>query len=200
MVIAEGPAGTGKTAIACSVSLEMLMNGRISKIIVTRPTITLGNDIGYLPGDMGNKMEPWIVPIYDNFKEEIDKEYLEKLIKNNIIEIVPLPYIRGRTFSSCWIIADEMQNSSKMEIMTLLTRLGEDSKIIITGDLDQCDLYIDNDTNININTNKIQNGLYDLIARIKKNIPSKYIDIIKFTIDDVERSKFVKHILKLYMN
>ena len=188
MVIAVGPSGTGKTSIACSMSLERLFNKEISKIIITRPTVSTGNEMGFLPGTVENKMEPWLAPLYDNFVDEMNRESLQRYIQNSTIEICPLSFIRGRTFSSCWIIADEMQNSTPMEMKTLLTRVGENTKIIVTGDLDQCDL--------NINGGK--NGLEDLLEKVEKNGKSKYTRIVTFTIDDVQRSDFVKYILKMY--
>ena len=188
MVIAVGPSGTGKTSIACSTSLERLVNREISKIIITRPTVSTGNEMGFLPGTVENKMEPWLAPLYDNFVDEMNRESLQKHIQNNTIEICPLSFIRGRTFSSCWIIADEMQNSTPMEMKTLLTRVGENTKIIVTGDLDQCDLKISGD----------KNGLEDLLEKVGKKGKSKYAKIVTFTIDDVQRSDFVKYILKMY--
>lgn len=188
MVIAVGPSGTGKTSIACSVSLERLVNKQISKIVITRPTVSTGNEMGFLPGTMENKMEPWLAPLYDNFVDEMDKESLQRYLQNNKIEICPLSFIRGRTFSSCWIIADEMQNSTPMEMKTLLTRVGETTKIIVTGDLAQCDLR----------NNGGKNGLEDLLEKLEKNMNPKYSRIVSFTMDDVQRSDFVKYILKLY--
>lgn len=188
MVIAVGPSGTGKTSIACSMSLERLVNREISKIIITRPTVSTGTEMGFLPGTVENKMEPWLAPLYDNFVDEIDRESLQTYIKNNSIEICPLSFIRGRTFSSCWIIADEMQNSTPMEMKTLLTRVGENTKIIVTGDIEQCDLKI----------NGGKNGLEDLLEKVEKKGKSKYAKIVTFSIDDVQRSDFVKYILKMY--
>lgn len=188
MVIAVGPSGTGKTSIACSTSLERLIDNQITKIVVTRPMVSTGNEMGFLPGTMENKMDPWLTPLYDNFLDEINKKSLEEYIHNNAIEICPLAYIRGRTFSSCWIIADEMQNSTSMEMKTLLTRVGENSKIIVTGDLDQCDLR----------QNGQKNGLQDLIEKVKEKNSNKHTDIVTFDIDDVQRSDFVKYVLKLY--
>lgn len=190
LVIATGPSGTGKTSIACSESLERLMNNDISKIIITRPTVCVGNELGYLPGNLDEKMSPWIVPIYESFLEEIDKKTLNTFVNDRKIEICPLSHIRGRTLSSCWIIADEMQNCTPIEMKTLLTRVGENAKIIVTGDTEQCDL----DSKL-INTN----GLSDLIYKIEQKNNNKYTNVSRFTINDVQRSEFVKHILKLYI-
>lgn len=200
LVIAIGPSGTGKTAVACSLSLEQLVTERISKLVITRPTISTGNDLGFLPGTLENKMDPWVAPIYDNFMKEMRLDTLKWYMKNNMIEICPLSYIRGKTFSSCWIIADEMQNSTPMEMKTLLTRVGENTKIIVTGDLDQCDLPQSNSSGENEYSTP-NNGLEDLIKKMRsvsnKNY-TKYADIITFSENDVQRSDFVKHILKLY--
>lgn len=189
LVIAVGPSGTGKTSIACSESLEKLINDEISKIIITRPTVCVGNELGFLPGNLEEKMSPWIVPIYESFLDEIDKPTLDMYINDRIIEICPLSYIRGRTLSSCWIIADEMQNCSPAEMKTLLTRVGDNAKIIVTGDVEQCDL----DSAL-----VATNGLTDLINKVETKKNSKYTCVMQFTIDDVQRSDFVKYIIRLY--
>lgn len=191
LVIAVGPAGTGKTSVACSESLSRLMCDDISKIVVTRPMVSVGDELGFLPGTIGDKMDPWLVPLYDNFLGDIDRPTLDMYLQKKIIEICPLSYIRGRTFSSCWVIADEMQNSTPMEMKTLLTRVGTNAKIIVTGDLDQCDL----DCSTGRTTT---NGLQDLVDRVGEKKESRYTSLIEFSVDDVQRSEFVKYVLNLY--
>ena len=134
-----GPAGSGKTYLACNEAIQLLKNGFINKIILTRPLVPVEEDIGFLPGNIIKKMDPWTKPIIDIFEEKYSKQEIEKLIHNNIIEISPLAFMRGRTFKNAYIIADEMQNSSPNQMLMLTTRIGENSKMIITGDLKQSD-------------------------------------------------------------
>lgn len=190
VVLGVGPAGTGKTLLACNVGLENLMNNQIKKLIITRPTVSVGQDIGYLPGSLEDKMDPWMIPIYDSFKEHISLKTLSQCLNTKSIEICPLTYIRGRTFHDSYIIADEMQNSSIMEMKTLLTRIGKDSKMVLTGDIDQSDLPI----------NSIS-GLEDLLIKLnkkKEEIDNDFLKLVQFDIDDVERSEVVKYFLKMY--
>lgn len=188
LVISTGPAGTGKTLIACNVGLEHLQNNEfVDKVIITRPVIPVGQDLGYLPGDIHSKMHPWLIPIYDSFSESIDARKLQLYMETNAIEICPLSYIRGRTFHNAYIVADEMQNSTSMEMKTLLTRIGKNTKLVITGDLEQCDIG----DNIN--------GLEDLMSKLdKKKHDTNLIKNVEFDIEDVERSDIVKHILEIY--
>ena len=186
LVIGVGPAGTGKTMHACKQGLYNLKKGNVDKLIITRPTVSIDNEqMGFLPGSLKDKMDPWMYPIYDFFLEEIEKQDLQKLIEKQQLEICPLAYMRGRTFRKSYIIADEMQNASANQIKTLLTRLDENSKIVMTGDLDQCDIY--------------ESGLEDLLYRLEKcDNKNEYYHIEQFTIKDVKRSDFVKYILSMY--
>ena len=134
-----GPAGTGKTFLACQEAINLLKFNLIDKIILTRPVVPVEEDIGFLPGNLIKKMDPWTRPIFDVFEEKFSKQEIDNLVKNNIIEISPLAYMRGRTFKNAFIIADEMQNSSPNQMLMLTTRIGENSKMIITGDLKQTD-------------------------------------------------------------
>lgn len=187
VVLGVGPAGTGKTLFACKVGMEKLLNKDIEKIVITRPTISLGEDMGYLPGSLEEKMYPWLIPLYDSFKEKIPHRTLQNFINDKTIEICPLAYIRGRTFTNAYIIADEMQNSTEMEMKTLLTRIGQDSKMVLTGDLEQSDI-------------EEVNGLEDLLLKLKKNnqFDNSYLQITQFDTHDIERSEVVKYILQLY--
>ena len=191
MIIAVGPAGTGKTLFACLKAVSQLKNGNIRKLILTRPVVTVEEDIGFLPGNINKKMDPWTKPIFDLFLEFFSKTELDNFIHNNIIEISPLAFMRGRTFKNSFIIADEMQNSSPNQMKMLTTRIGTNSKMVITGDLNQTDI-------------PSKNGLEDLLERINKynlknnNTLNSSIKIIKFEKEDIERSDIVKHIINLY--
>ena len=189
LVVGIGPAGTGKTHFACKIALEHLDNKKINRIIITRPTISVGQNIGFLPGDIEAKMTPWLIPLYENFvKTSEDTKLIKAYFHNHFIEICPLSYIRGRTFDNCFIIADEMQNSSISEMKSLLTRIGHNSKLVITGDINQTDIY--NNTN----------GLEHLMSMLqeKKNVDTTKIQYVVFDNTDIKRSEFVKYILELY--
>ncbi len=140
IVVGTGAAGTGKTLFACQEAIQKFKQGEVQKIIITRPLVSVEQeDIGFLPGTLENKMDPWTRPIFDIFREYYSKTEIEKMMYNNIIEISPLAYMRGRTFKYSWIIADEMQNSSPNQMLMMTTRLGIGSKLVITGDLQQSD-------------------------------------------------------------
>jgi len=190
MIIAVGPAGTGKTLFACLKAISQLKNGEIKKLVVTRPVVTVEEDIGFLPGNIVKKMDPWTRPIFDLFLEFFSKTELDNFIYNNIIEISPLAFMRGRTFKNSIIIADEMQNSSPNQMKMLTTRIGVNSKMVITGDLMQTDIQ-----------NK--NGLEDLITKINRynantNNSLHAIKIVTFEKRDIERSEIVKSIINIY--
>jgi phosphate starvation-inducible PhoH-like protein len=190
MIIAAGPAGTGKTLFACLKAISQLKNGEIKKLVVTRPVVTVEEDIGFLPGNIVKKMDPWTRPIFDLFLEFFSKTELDNFIYNNIIEISPLAFMRGRTFKNSFIIADEMQNSSPNQMKMLTTRIGVNSKMVITGDLNQTDILV-------------TNGLHDLIERVnnynsKTNNSLHAIKIVKFEKRDIERSEIVKSIIDIY--
>uniref|UniRef100_A0A6C0CV12 PhoH-like protein n=1 Tax=viral metagenome TaxID=1070528 RepID=A0A6C0CV12_9ZZZZ len=186
LVLGVGPAGTGKTMFACKVAMEHLLENRIKKIIITRPVVPLGNELGFLPGTLEDKMDPWLVPIYDSMKHSMTSKSINQMVYNKTIEVCPLAYIRGRTFDDTFLIADEMQNSSIMEMKTLLTRVGKDSKVVLTGDLDQSDI-------------EDVNGLEDLLLKLKKeNDNNRFFKLIEFDNNDIERSELVKYILQLY--
>lgn len=193
LVVGIGPAGSGKTLIACAYAINKLLARDISKVVITRPAVTIDENHGFLPGDLESKMMPWLIPIYDCFKEYVTMYRLKGFIQNDDIEICPLSYIRGRTFHNSWIIADEVQNSTINQMKTLLTRVGNNSKMILTGDLQQCDL-------------RQENGLEDFLRRYSYYLQDdptepKYKDIIKlveFNETDIMRSELVKHILTIY--
>ena len=190
MILAVGPAGTGKTLFACLKAISQLRNGEIDKLIVTRPVVPVEEDIGFLPGNLVKKMDPWTRPIFDLFLEFFSKSELDNYIHNNIIEISPLAFMRGRTFKNSFIIADEMQNSSPNQMKLLTTRIGDNSKIVITGDLNQTDI-------------SSKNGLQDFINRLYDykdgtNNTMENIKIVTFEKYDIERSKIVKNVIDIY--
>ena len=185
IIFSIGPAGTGKTFLGCHYAIKSFLEGKYDKIIITRPTVSVDEDIGYLPGTMNEKMLPWLKPIYDVFDKYINNTYTQKLIKEGCIEICPLAYMRGRTFEDCVILADEMQNSTHNQMKMILTRISLGSKLIINGDLEQSD--------------SSRNGLKDFISKYEKyNKPKDDIRIIKFKNNDVQRHSVIKTILDIY--
>jgi phosphate starvation-inducible PhoH-like protein len=184
LVIAIGPAGTGKTMGACQEAIKQLKEGNIKKIVITRPIIGADNDIGFLPGKLEDKMAPWTRPILDVFYDYYTKSKIEQFIKNDIIEISPLIYMRGRTFKNAFIIGDEMQNTNINQMKMLLTRIGDNSKMVITGDLAQKDIII-------------KNGLDHFLNLIKNN-NSDMIGIIHMNNNDIKRSEIVQTIINIY--
>jgi len=184
IVFSYGPAGTGKTfqAVACAVAA--LKNKEVEKIIITRPVVEAGEHLGFLPGDLKEKVDPYLIPLYDALDKMIPKDKLKKLLSENTIEIAPLAYMRGRTLHNSFMILDEAQNSTKMQMKMFLTRLGVTSKAIITGDITQIDLE----------KNEIC-GLIDAM-KVLKNI--KGISFVELTDKDVVRHRLVKDIIKAY--
>lgn len=175
---------THNTLFAVEKGIEFYKEKIFSKIVITRPAVSVDEDHGFLPGTLQEKMDPWVRPILDIFKEHFSLDHLDYLIQNEKIEISPLAYIRGRTFKYSWIIADEMQNATISQTKSLLTRLGNKSKMVITGDLQQVDTKI------------AHNGLKDFLDKIPFN--SKYIKHIQFSKDDIERHPAIKEILNIY--
>ena len=192
IIIANGPAGTGKTLFACLKAINLLNKEQINKIIITRPIIPVEDEeIGFLPGNVVKKMDPWTKPIFDLFLEYYSRTELDFLINKNSIEICPLAFMRGRTFKNSFIIADEMQNSSPNQMKMLTTRIGQNSKMVITGDLHQSDILKENGLNDFINKiNKYNN--------IKNNNETKLISIIDLSNEDIERSEIVKKVIEIY--
>jgi phosphate starvation-inducible PhoH-like protein len=189
IVVVIGPAGSGKTFIACQAGINKLLNKEVKKLVITRPAICVDESHGYLPGDLNAKMHPYMKPIYDVFLEYVTMATLKSHIKNEVIEICPFSFLRGRTFNNCFVIADETQNTTKGQMQTLLTRIGDNCKTIVTGDLSQSDLKTP------------ENGLSDLIERCERQYifsDEICIDIVKFTDDDVIRSETTKKIIHLY--
>ena len=184
IVLAIGPAGTGKTMLAVQHGIKLFQEGIVDKIIVTRPAVSVDEDLGFLPGTLNEKMAPWTRPIFDVFGEYYQQKDIAKMLEDGTVEISPLAYMRGRTFKNAYIIADECQNTTVNQMKMLLTRLGEGSKMVVTGDLAQADRVNDN-------------GLIDF-CNLLSGKDLKYIDIVEFDHRDIERHSAVKEILSIY--
>jgi phosphate starvation-inducible protein PhoH and related proteins len=184
LVISVGPAGTGKTYLAMAYGLESLLNGSVKRIIMTRPVVEAGENLGFLPGSLEEKVNPYLRPLYDAIFDMIDYERFEKLVQSGAIEIAPLAYMRGRTLHDAFIILDEAQNTSHKQMQMFLTRLGMRSKIVITGDISQIDL-----------PGRETSGLVEIVTLLK-NIEG--IRIIRFGKEDVIRHPLVRKIIHAY--
>ena len=185
IVFAIGPAGTGKTMLACQWAVKMFQEGEVDKIVVTRPAVSVDEQHGFLPGTLQQKMEPWTRPIFDVFEEYYYAKEIEEMVKEGVIEISPLAYMRGRTFKKSFIIADEMQNATPSQMKMLLTRLGDHSRMVVTGDLQQAD-------------RPSSNGLLEFLGLFNDFKNNKHVDVCQFTTDDVERHPAVREILSIY--
>jgi phosphate starvation-inducible PhoH-like protein len=184
IVFGIGPAGTGKTLLAVQVAVKLFKAGKVDKIIVTRPAVSVDEDLGFLPGTLEEKMAPWTRPIFDVLREYFNAKEIEGLIQEGIIEIAPLAYMRGRTFKHSFILADEMQNATPNQMKMLLTRLGEQSMMAVTGDLNQADRLKDN-------------GLIDF-TKLLESTNQSCLDIVQFEQGDIERHAAVKAVLQVY--
>ena len=184
VLFAIGPAGTGKTYTAVALAVRALKNKEIKRIILTRPAVEAGESLGFLPGDLKEKVDPYLRPLYDALDDMIPAEKLKVYLENRTIEVAPLAFMRGRTLDNCFVILDEAQNSTDLQLKMFLTRMGPTAKFIVTGDVTQIDL-----------PKKAQSGLHNAL-RILGDI--KGIDIIYLTGEDVVRHKLVKQILKAY--
>ena len=195
ILFAVGPAGTGKTMLACNQAIKELKSGNIQKIVITRPVVPVEEEeIGFLPGNINKKMDPWTRPIFDIFYEFYQKKDVEAMLYNNVIEISPLAFMRGRTFKHSYIIADEMQNSSPNQMLMLTTRIGEGSKMVITGDLKQSDRGINSGLQDFINKHRAYTNYLNRIG----NETRMGIDIVELSKNDIERSKVINKLLEIY--
>lgn len=184
LVISIGPAGTGKTYLAVAQALKSVLSRKRRKLILTRPVVEAGENLGFLPGDLEQKISPYLRPLYDAMEAFIPPEALRRLEENRIIEIAPLAYMRGRTLSECFVILDEAQNTTKEQMKMFLTRLGEGTQAVVTGDVTQIDL-----------TKRSSSGLLDVISVLKS------IREIEFTFlgeEDVVRNPLVRKIVRAY--
>lgn len=199
IVFGIGPAGCGKTLFACCSAIHSFKHGNITKIILTRPAVSVEEDLGFLPGDILRKMDPWLQPLFDVFLEHYTQSELDTMIERGVIEIAPLGYMRGRTFKNVFILADEMQNSSPMQMKMLLTRIGEGSKMVVTGDLQQSDWNVKNSRG-SYSQRAMLNGLADFMGKFLRETNTDICDIglVEMTANDVERSQVVRRILKIY--
>ena len=184
LIFALGPAGTGKTYISVAMAVKALKDRDVKKIIITRPAVEAGENLGFLPGDLKEKIDPYLRPIYDALNDMVPSEKLRYYMESGVIEIAPLAYMRGRTLNDAFILLDEAQNTTPMQIKMFLTRMGPNSKVIITGDMSQIDL-----------PKKQKSGLVESID-ILKNV--KGIGFVQLDGKDVVRHKLVKDIIEAY--
>jgi len=184
IVISVGPAGTGKTFLAVAHAVSLLEKHEIDKIVLCRPAVEAGESLGFLPGDLRDKIDPYLAPLYDALNDLLPKNKVQTLVNNNIIEIIPLAYMRGRTINRAAMILDEAQNASPIQMKMFLTRLGIESRAIITGDISQIDL-----------PKKTSSGLVQVL-KILKSI--KGIGIVKLNENDITRHDLVKDIINAY--
>jgi phosphate starvation-inducible PhoH-like protein len=206
IVLATGPAGTGKTVFACEYGLHLFFKGVFDKIIFTRPLVSVDEEFGFLPGTMEEKMAPWVRPIYDVLVQYIPAKEIQQLMDDKTIEIIPLGFMRGRTFKRTWIVADEMQNSTANQMKMLLTRIGQGSKMVLTGDLQQCDHTTKHHYKYGGNrVDPLLNGLDDFLKRFyqKKDpeVGDEYNGRIvhyEFGLGDIQREQVVKDVLNIY--
>jgi phosphate starvation-inducible PhoH-like protein len=187
IVFATGPAGTGKTMLAMLAGIKAFKEGQVSKLILTRPAVGVDDEKhGFLPGNINAKMEPWTKPLFDVIQEYYNPREVARMLEEQVIEISPLAFMRGRTFKGSWVVADEMQNATPGQIKMLLTRLGEGSKIVVTGDTRQADRS-DSD-----------NGLLDFKGLVERYQQSRYVAGVEFERKDIARHPAVKEILDIY--
>jgi len=186
IVVTVGPAGTGKTYLAMLAAVQALRSGECDRIVLTRPAVGVeGESHGFLPGDLNAKMEPWTRPLLDVMREYYRAQDIVTMIQDQVVEIAPLAFMRGRTFKNSWIIADEMQNATPAQAKMLMTRIGQNSKIVITGDVEQADRA------------NGDNGLLDLCTRLRAN-PVNGMEMCMLETRDVQRHKIIGDVLRLY--
>ena len=186
IVVTAGPAGTGKTYLAMLAAVKAFRNGDVDRIVLTRPAVGVeGEEHGFLPGDLNQKMDPWVRPLTDILREYYRQPDIAAMIAEQTIEIAPLGFMRGRTFKNCYIIADEMQNATPNQCKMLMTRIGENSKIVITGDIEQADRI------------KGNNGLADLCERLGEG-GVKGIAVCDLDDRDIQRHRIISSVLDLY--
>ena len=183
IVISTGPAGTGKSLLACNSAALALKQGHVNRIILTRPAVSVDEQHGFLPGTLEAKMDPWVRPLTDALGRHFRPNQVRTMMEDRLIEVCPLAYMRGRTFDAAWIIADEMQNSTPSQMQMVLTRIGEGSKMVITGDPRQHDRGFED------------NGLTDFVNRLQ---PSDQVQHVIFTDAEIERHPVIKEILGWY--
>lgn len=183
IVFGIGSAGTGKTFLAASYAAELLYYRNIEKIVITRPNVESGRSLGFLPGELDEKYAPYLEPFNDCFRKFLGKSFYEYCLKTKVIEPIPLGFMRGRSFDNTLILADEMQNATKADMLMFLSRLGKNSKVIISGDPRQCDIS--------------NSGLQDATDRLSR---IKGVEVVEFLSEDIVRSPLCKQIIMAYSN
>tara|TARA_B100000989_G_scaffold62132_2_gene42847 strand:+ start:2502 stop:3245 length:744 start_codon:yes stop_codon:yes gene_type:complete len=187
IIFATGPAGTGKTMLAVLAAVKALKEHTIDRLIITRPAVGVDDEKhGFLPGDINAKMEPWTKPIFDVVREYYNAKQIQTMISEGVIEISPLAFMRGRTFKNAHVIADEMQNATPSQMKMLLTRIGDDSRMVVTGDIAQTD------------RKEYENGLIDFTKLYNEYSKSEYVTLCKFGHNDIERHPAVAEVLDIY--
>ncbi len=185
ITVATGPAGTGKTYLAMLAAIKAFRDGTCERIVLTRPAVGVDDEKhGFLPGDLNSKMEPWTRPLFDVLREFYNKKEIARMLDEQTIEISPLAFMRGRTFKDAWIIADEMQNATPSQMKMLMTRIGENSKIVITGDVEQTDRTVHN------------NGLIDLCKRLETQRDG--LSVCYMNNRDIQRHPIIDTVLEIY--
>jgi phosphate starvation-inducible PhoH-like protein len=186
IIVVSGPAGTGKTYLAMLAAIKAMREGHCDKIILTRPAVGVDDEQhGFLPGDLNAKMEPWTRPLIDVLKEHYSVKEIQHMLAEQIVEIAPLAFCRGRNFKNSYIVLDEAQNCTPSQLKMIMTRIGYGSKIVITGDIEQADRRTS------------QNGLLDLVDRLQRyEVPG--LSVCKFEVSDIQRHSIIEHVLKLY--
>ena len=188
ITIAVGPAGTGKTYLAMQAAIQALRTGQVDRIVLTRPAVGVDDEKhGFLPGDLNQKMEPWTRPLLDVLHEYYSPKDVAQMLADQVIEISPLAFMRGRTFKSAYIIADEMQNATPSQMKMLLTRIGVGSKIVVTGDIEQTD------------RTTVNNGLIDIADRLEST-PSRGLQVCRLGAKDVQRHPIIATVLEIYQD
>jgi phosphate starvation-inducible PhoH-like protein len=185
IVFAIGPAGTGKTMLGVQMAIKHLKEGVIKKIIITRPAVSVDEEHGFLPGTLNQKMEPWTRPIMDVFEDYYHPKEITEMLEDGVIEISPLAYMRGRTFKNAFVVADEMQNATPSQMKMLLTRLGDGSRMVVTGDLNQAD-------------RPSENGLLEFCNLYGQGGDYRMIALARFESRDIERHPVVREVLSIY--
>lgn len=186
IVVTVGPAGTGKTYLAMLAAIKALRTGQCDRIVLTRPAVGVEDEKhGFLPGNLVAKMEPWTRPLLDVLAEHYRPQDIVGMIEDQVVEIAPLAFMRGRSLKNTIIIADEMQNATPNQMKMLMTRIGENSRIVITGDIEQTD------------RKKDSNGLLDLITRVKQ-YPTQGLSLVEFGVKDIQRHPMIERVLRLY--
>ena len=184
LILAIGPAGTGKTYLAVALAVEALKQKLIRKIVLARPAVEAGESLGFLPGDLQAKIHPYLRPLIDALNEMVDHDQIKRLMEQDIIEVVPLAYMRGRTLNEAFIILDEAQNTTISQMKMFLTRMGKDSKVVVSGDVTQVDL-----------PNHKNSGLTDAIRRLKR---IDGVGVVELSKEDIVRHRLVQEIVRAY--